>query len=966
MVTLSGTWKLAVDPENRGREECWFDSIRSEAQDAPVPGVIQQVFPAYHGVAWYWHVFRYENPRAAGDRILIRFGAVDYLADVWINGQHVGSFEGGETPFEFDVTDTIDVEGDNLLAVRVLNPTNTPIDGYVLVQTPHRNKVMTPQAGCSFNSGGIMYPVEVRTVPPVYITDVFLRPDVATGMIAISATVRNSTTAPTRGVFLLDVAVAQATGDLLQSAAQEAVFAPGESRHELALEVNQPHLWNLDDPFLYQVTVAARTSWSEAPEQRQHQLSVRCGFRDFRIVDGYFELNGKRLFLKCSHTGNHMPIGMQAPVIPDLVRRDLINAKAAGFNTIRTSAGVAYPEQLDLCDEIGLMVMEECFASWLLGGASYAGQYPSMPYSPILEDRYDHSTAAMVRRDRNHPSVTMWELLNETEDGPLFQHAHEFLPRLRELDPTRLVLLNSGRFDGRFDIGSASNPGSGMWEHVWGAEGLGVPQVHGLHYPSRIGAGDFHFYPTVPQSSAADTLIRNLGQDTKPVFLSEYGIGSLFDVIREWRHFEQAGAQPDLEDASWAQEQSEGLYADWRRLGLDNVYPFPEDLLRESQRLSARQRTLGFNLIRANPRLCGYSLTGMLDHAMCGEGLWTFWREWKPAMFDAVSDGWSPLRWCLFADPLHGYVGREVTVEAVLATEDVLRPGAYPARFRVFGPAGPIWEKSAIVTIPDPAPLAIPVIHETFRLAGPPGEYIFAANLERGGAATGGRLVFHASDSAAWPRLTGRVTLWGAEQCVEQWLTARGLECRRLESDEPADPEGTQFISEVILVGKPDDADDVERWDLLQRRLMNGATVLFLSAQLFKDNPTRMARLPLHNTGHCKTVVDNLYHKECLAKRHPVFDGLQGPGIMDMDYYGPVIPHEVFLDMDTPDETICVGFNTGYIFIPRGYGSSLLIAHYRIGAGGFIVSTLYILENLDTHPAADRLLINLIRYAQQV
>ena len=85
----------------------------------------------------------------------------------------------------------------------------------------------------------------------------------------------------------------------------------------------------------------------------------------------------------------------------------------------------------------------------------------------------------------------------------------------------------------------------------------------------------------------------------------------------------------------------------------------------------------------------------MLDHAMTGEGLWTFWREWKPATFDAVADGWSPLRWCLFVDPSHGYAGRTFTVEAVLATEDVLRPGEYPARFRVFGPHGVAWEKAA-------------------------------------------------------------------------------------------------------------------------------------------------------------------------------------------------------------------------------------------------------------------------------
>jgi len=158
-------------------------------------------------------------------------------------------------------------------------------------------------------------------------------------------------------------------------------------------------------------------------------------------------------------------------------------------------------------------------------------------------------------------------------------------------------------------------------------------------------------------------------------------------VINEWRHFEQTGAPSELEDIAWYRRQSEAFTADWKRLGFDNVYPFPEDMLRESMRLNARQRTLGFNCIRSNPKLCGYNLTGMLDHALTGEGPWTLFREWKPSNFDAVRDGWSTLRWCLFVEPLHAYSGRTMTVEAVLANEDVLKPGEYQAKFRVFGRA---------------------------------------------------------------------------------------------------------------------------------------------------------------------------------------------------------------------------------------------------------------------------------------
>lgn len=938
--TLAGTWKLAVDPENKGRTDRWFESVRPEAREAPVPGVIQQVFPAYHGVAWYWHAFDVSPGGAPGDRVMIRFGAVDYLAEVWLNGRHLGVFEGGETPFEFDVVDSIRREGENLLAVRVLNPTVAPIDGYVLGETPHRNKAVPPMCGCSFNSGGIMYPVELRWVPPVHVADVFVRPDAKTGEIAVTMTVRNAGTAAVRGDLDLSLAPA-AGGDTLQSVRCQAEFPAGLSQHEMTVQASQPHLWSLDDPFLYRVTTLATTA-----SQRPHQSSVRCGFRDFRIVDGFFHLNGRRVFLKSTHTGDHMPIGQQAGVTADFGRRDMIYAKASGFNMVRFIAGVAYPEQLDLCDELGLMVYEECFASWLLGD------------SPKMAERFDRSTSAMILRDRNHPSVTVWGLLNETPDGPVFRQAVGFLPKLRELDPTRLVLLGSGRWDGQLSIGSASNPSTGEWQPVWGIEGPNAANASlgaGGYTPH---AGDAHWYPAVPQSLDTDHFIRGLGHEDKPVFLSEYGIGSLMDVIDEWRHYEQVGARPDLEDATMFREQSEGLLADWKRLGFDGVYPFPEDLLRESQRLHARQRTLGFNCIRSNPRLCGYNLTGMLDHGMTGEGLWTFWRRWKPATFDAVSDGWSPLRWCLFVEPLHVYSGRDVLIEVVLANEDVLKPGEYPAKFRVFGPDGPVWEKETVVKVPDPPVLAVPAIRETIRLDVPAGQYTLAANIEQGGSPTGGRLVFYISDPTALPQRTGDVALWGIDNKVEQWLAAHGLHCNPLTA-EPSNPH------EVVLVGKPADAEtNPAMWKTLTARLAQGAGVVFLSGRVFQEGKAAMNWLPLKNKGRCRTVHDWLYHKLCVANRSPVFDGLPGPGILDWDYYGPIIPREVFEGQDTPDETIVAGFATGNAQFGKGYGSCLIVALYKSGEGRLILSTPYILENLDLHPAADRLLLNLIRHAQ--
>ena len=134
------------------------------------------------------------------------------------------------------------------------------------------------------------------------------------------------------------------------------------------------------------------------------------------------------------------------PPDPDYLRRDLINQKMMRFNAIRFIAGVAKRYQLDLADEIGLMVYEESNAAWLLGD------------SPKMKERYDESVFGMIRRDRNHPSVAFWGLLNETVDGPVFRHAVEVLPEVRKLDDTRVIMLNSGRFDNAGGI-----PGIEAW-----------------------------------------------------------------------------------------------------------------------------------------------------------------------------------------------------------------------------------------------------------------------------------------------------------------------------------------------------------------------------------------------------------------------------------------------------------------------------------------------------------------------
>lgn len=959
---LGRGWKIGTDPRDRGREEEWFGRYPDEpADDAPVPGIIQQVFPEYHGVAWYWNRFAPEIAPGAGETMVLHFEAVDYYAQVWLNGEYLGEHEGAETPFDLDLAGALRQGTDNLLAVRVVNPAHEPIDGFVLREIPHSCKYVPYRVGGTQNHGGIVLPVELRALPAVRISEVFARPDIHTGAVRLEIALRNDASSASRCRLAASVAGASSGGTISEPLVMQALdLAPGETMTTLELRVALPRLWSPEDPYLYTVTVTLDGTGDGVGEVR-HVHTLRCGFRELRVGDdGYFRLNGRRIFLKSSHTVNNFPIGLRL-VAPDadMLRRDLLYARAAGFNMIRFIAGMAHPEQLSYCDEIGLMVYEETYAGWQLED------------SPHMAERFDSSVAGMIRRDRNHPSVTIWGLMNEVPDNPVSRHAMTMLPMVRALDDSRLVLLSSGRWDGHLNVGSVSNPGTVEWQCLWGDEAPGEPApeqparggfYNGIGDPVYYhGAGDTHIYPSVPHDPGAIHFLRTLGRDTKPVFLSEYGIGSMVDAIRLTRLYGQQGARADLEDAALYRKMAESFVRDWSLYGMDGVYPFPEDMLRDSQRLHSRQRIVGLDAIRSNPHICGYNLTGTVDQVMAGEGLWTTWRELKPGTMDALVDGFASLRWCLFVEPLHGYTGRPIRVEAVLANEDVLGPGSYPVWLRIRGPAGVVWERSVELSVPAaegqalPA-LALPVLSEEVAIDGPAGEYCFAATMETGGAPAGGRLTFRLADPSALPRVDAAVTLLGVEDRVGTWLEGRGVRCSRFEADTPAPPG-------VILVGNPSDALDLAGWREVARRIAAGSAAVFLDPGTFRhgDDPTRW--LPLAEKGRCYEFNNWLYHREDVARWHPLFDGLQAPGILDWDYYEQVIPRHVFEGQDTPDDVAAAFFAVGCAGAPDGYASGIIACSYGLGSGRFVLSTLRILENVDVSPVADRLLLNAIGYA---
>ena len=475
--------------------------------------------------------------------------------------------------------------------------------------------------------------------------------------------------------------------------------------------------------------------------------------------------------------------------------------------------------------------------------------------------------------------------------------------------------------------------------------------IDGIHDigPSLIGAGDVHCYPASPHDEHTYDYLMKVGTGMRPVIISEYGIGTNFNVIHEARMFEQYGADPDLCDYKWVREQSEGLKRDFSKFGFDRVYPFPETMLIESQRLGARQRTLGFNLIRANPQIAGFSMTGLLDHGMCGEGLWSYWRRWKPEMFDAISDGFSPLRFCLMTWQTNAYSGREFRVKASLATEDALRPGRYSASFRIVRDCVTVWSKDSEIVIPESMPLAVPVFDERITLDVPTGKYTLLANLNNGGSPTGEKLDFYITDTSYLNAQGTSVRVWGVNEKAAAFMTSCGVNVLPFsgETDLP------------VIVGNPEDHGDDAKWNSLRTAAENGHKTVFMQSRLFLDHPELTAKTGFADF-RCVYTQDFLYHKEYVPMPHPIFNGLR-PGMMDLDYVSTVFPHET-IETEASPEPICSGFVTGSIWVEGSYRSSYSIAEWKTGRGSVILSMPYVLENIGDNPVADILLINTVKY----
>ncbi len=959
LIILEENWKIRHDPDNIGREEGWQNGLGDSAVEARVPGLVHMFLPDCFGVAWYQ--VRFTDSLPDGGRRLLRIASADYLSETYVNGRLVGKHRGCEDPFTLDITEAL-TEGENLLVIRVAKPYSQDVDGYCFEEIPHRNirkdDSITP--GTCFNTFGLGGKVDIIRVPDAYIDDVYVWGNTETETAEVQVTVVN-TGEPICAELWCEVSVKR-TGDKQTDAVQTQILPHGESVHTFSIPISQMRLWDVEDPFLYRlrVTLAA---------QEQHTQEKNFGFRTFIVgQDGWFYLNGRRIFLRCSHTGNFFPGGNNQPTEPALWMQDLVKAKACGLNTVRFISGAAYPDQLDYCDELGLMVYEEPYAGWMTQN------------SDREQELYDEDMLTIVKRDRSHACVTIFGTLNETGSKDPYGHfpgiAQDCLKKIRDLDETRLVLFSSGRFDRDSRLGSVANPFSREWEHLWNAESKETGKINEWDpdlSPLIDEIGDIHLYPRVPFLEGNIKTMRELGLvANRPVFVSEFGIGSLFNTAEALLRYKMKGIKPDTPDMRMIQHMNDQYEANFYRYGLDKYFSFPVELLRESERLHCRIRSQFFDILRSNPKMAGLSITGLLDHSICGEGLWTITRQFKPGIAETIERGFAPLRWCLFVHRTHAYTNRPFVIEGVLANEDILKVGeTYPIGVAIKGEQGVVWRKSYELKVtPDMVrDMSLPVFKEEVILDVPEGKYELHAEILDHATATDGRQVFYLSDGSIAKTEVKELFACGLPEAAEAFLREQGVNIRPLE-------EATGKC--LILVGDLPMEKREAAWSILTKAVEQGARAFIasryamakeqLNAETGETETDKMGWFPVEDKPIARysdlmESDDWLYHREYIAMEHPYFENLPQGQIMAWDYYLNIVSGGHFMGGRNADEVAAVSLSPG---TPNkeGYFGGINMGTYNYGDGAFILNTFSFWKYIGENPAADRMLCNILNTEQ--
>ena len=402
-----------------------------------VPGTVEEYLqttpgPAgdIKGVSWWYRTI--DVPAAAGPRqVLLRFESLRLRAEVFVNRRLVGYDAVGNTPFEVDVTPAVRPGGPCELAVRITDPGGN-FDWHDS-QPLRWGRYTLPM---SHGFGGITGRVRLVVCAPVYIDDlaVLNRPGITDADAFV--TVRNTSGAPQRRDLTVRVIERGGSGaEVFATTVPAVALPPGDTPVKIPISAPAARTWDLDHPNLYGCEATLRDGAAPTDSDRR-----TFGFRWFAPenvgTDAVFRLNGKRIVLRTAISWGFWPINGIFPT-DELAEKQIRAAKAFGLNMLNFHRAIGNPLVLEKADELGLLYFEE------------PGAYKSADHDPFGRAVARAKLLRMVRRDRSHPSLVIYNLINEWDsrnphpDPAEIARHRDDMAAAHRLDPSRVIVHTS-------------------------------------------------------------------------------------------------------------------------------------------------------------------------------------------------------------------------------------------------------------------------------------------------------------------------------------------------------------------------------------------------------------------------------------------------------------------------------------------------------------------------------------------
>ena len=491
-LCLNGQWDFSIG-------ESTFDKTITVpyACEAPLSGIGDKGF---HKTVWYRRTFTLPQ-EMQGKRILLHFGAVDYICDVWVNGQHVCSHTGGQVGFEADITEAL-LDGENTIQVKAF-------DDYADPSMPRGKQYWELESKGMYYSRttGIWQTVWLEAAHPIHLENCYITPRFDDRAVEFEYQLSQNAKAISFDIFFRGEKVAERTTAYDRRDPRTTVSLQPVWKDDMA--------WSPENPSLFDVRIRL---WSE--QGVTDVVDTYFGMRKVSIENGKFMLNNREYYQKLVLDQGYWEESLMTAPTDEAFIRDIQLTKAMGFNGVRKHQKVEDPRYLYHADRLGLLVWGEIGSAYI-----YSKEYVSRIHSEWIE---------AVARDYNHPCIVVWTPMNESwgvgnvkTDKAQQAHCNAMMLTTKALDPTRVVIDNDG------------------WEHTCGD----LVTLHDYTQDGNQLKKQF--------ASLQDILAIQMKPHDKPLFADGYGYQGQPIMLSEFGGVKNEPADP----ARFAQKYAELIEA---------------------------------------------------------------------------------------------------------------------------------------------------------------------------------------------------------------------------------------------------------------------------------------------------------------------------------------------------------------------------------------------------------------------